>query len=141
MFQKFKNELKNLIYSNLSADQIANGFAIGVFIGFLPLYGFQTILSIVAAFIFKKVNKISLITATQLFLPPVIPIVVFLNYLAGSFILYRKISFLKITSLEDILTYIKPILLGSLFVGFFFAILSKYLIKFLVIKLRRKDAK
>jgi len=56
-----------LIYSNLSADQIANGFAIGVFIGFLPLYGFQTILSIVAAFIFKKVNKISLITATHFF--------------------------------------------------------------------------
>ncbi|HAF07432.1 MAG: Uncharacterized protein XD76_0374 [candidate division TA06 bacterium 32_111] len=141
MFRKFNNELKNLIYSNLSADQIANGFAVGVFIGFLPLYGFQTVLSIVAALIFKNVNRISLVTATQLFLPPVIPIVVFLNYLVGSLILYRKILFLKLTSFEDIIIYIKPIFIGSLFVGFFFAILSKYIIKFIVIKLRRKDDK
>lgn len=139
MFKKLKNEIKNLIYSNLSTDEISNGFAIGIFIGFLPLYGFQTLLSLFASLIFKKVNKLALILATQLFLPPLIPVVVFLNYLIGSLILYKKISFLKVSSLEDILTYIKPIFLGSLFVGLFFAFLSKYILKFIITKLRRNN--
>ncbi|MEJ5307959.1 MAG: DUF2062 domain-containing protein [candidate division WOR-3 bacterium] len=141
MLRKIKNEIRNLIYSNLSADEIANGFAIGVFIGFLPLYGFQTLLSLLAAFLFKNVNKLALIIATQLFLPPVIPVVIFLNYLIGSLILYRKIFFLKVASLEDIITYIKPIFLGSIFVGLFFAFLSKYILKFLIVNLRRKNEK
>ncbi len=139
MLHNFKNSIKNLIYSNISAEEISNGFAVGVFIGFLPLYGFQTLLSLLATIIFKNVNKFSLIMATQLFLPPVIPIVVFINYFVGSLILYRKISFLKILSISDVFYYLKPILVGSFFVGFIFAILSKYILKFLIIKFRRKN--
>lgn len=136
MLSKLKSDIRSIVYSNTSLFDIAFGFGIGVFIGFLPLYGFQTLLSLLAAFLVKRANKISLIVATQLFLPPIIPIVVGINFVIGSYILSGNISIMKIRELSDILLYIKPIFIGSLIAGSFFGIISGYSV-YLIMKLIR----
>lgn len=114
---RLTSAFKEMLKGNSSPRGIAWGFGIGVYIGFLPFYGLQTILSVIAAYIIPKVNKAALILATQLFLPPVIPFVIAVNYIAGSFLLHGKVSFIKVNSVSDALFYFTPVLTGSLLCG------------------------
>lgn len=139
MFKRFKRAIKDIIISESSPFEISAGFGIGIFIGFLPFYGFQTILSILAAVLIKRVNKLSLIFATQLFLPFVIPFVVALNFLTGSLILNRKILIFHIKDISDILVYFKPILLGSIPNGLLFGLISTAVLYKIINFIRRKN--
>ncbi len=137
MRKKLKILFKNIITSNSSNFEIAYGFGIGIFVGFLPIYGFQTIISILLAIIFKKANRISLIFATQLFLPPIIPIVIAMDYFIGALILYRKIEIIKIEQLKDILIYVKPIFLGSVIVAPIMGIISGTIFYYILKKIKK----
>lgn len=69
----FIQKLRRLILENDSPKEIALGMAIGVFIGFSPLYGFHTLLAVLVAFMMKKTNRLAIIAGTQIsFLAPVI---------------------------------------------------------------------
>ncbi|PIP13454.1 MAG: hypothetical protein COX48_04135 [bacterium (Candidatus Stahlbacteria) CG23_combo_of_CG06-09_8_20_14_all_34_7] len=138
MFKRFKRTVKNIIISDFSSLEISAGFGIGIFIGFLPFYGFQTVLSVLAAILIKKVNKIALIFATQLFLPFVIPVVLALNFLTGSLILYHKVAIFRITNMSDVLFYFKPILLGSIPNGLLFGFISVFVLYRIINFIRRK---
>lgn len=117
MRDRIASAFREMLNGNSSPRGVAFGFGVGVYIGFLPFYGLQTILSIIAAYIIPKVNKASLILATQLFLPPVIPFVIAANYVVGSFLMHGNVSFVKITSVSDALFYFLPVLTGSLVCG------------------------
>jgi len=131
--EKFSLKFKEILNENRDPFKIAFGFGVGVFIGFLPFYGFQTILSIVAAYLIPKVNKASLILATQLFLPPVIPLVISINYLVGSLMIHGRISFVSISDVSDAMFYFVPVLLGSLPCGILAGAIS-YLIIYKILK-------
>ncbi|HAV92085.1 TPA: hypothetical protein DCW38_02765 [candidate division WOR-3 bacterium] len=139
MFKQFKRTIKDIVISESSPLEISAGFGIGIFIGFLPFYGFQTILSILAAVIIKRVNKLSLIFATQLFLPFVIPFVVALNFLTGSLILYRRVSIFHIEDISDVLVYFKPILLGSIPNGLLVGLISTAVLNKIINFIRRRN--
>jgi hypothetical protein len=63
-------------------ESIAAGAAIGVFVGFLPLYGFQMILGACLAAV-ARVNKVAAILPVWLTNPVTIPPVLYAQYLLG----------------------------------------------------------
>jgi glycosyltransferase involved in cell wall biosynthesis len=57
--------------------------AVGVFSGIIPLWGFQLLAALFIAAVFK-LNKAIAIIASNVSIPPMIPIIVFLSYKSGS---------------------------------------------------------
>ncbi|MDD3803787.1 MAG: DUF2062 domain-containing protein [bacterium] len=137
MLSKIKSAVNDIVSSDSSPFEISFGFGVGIFIGFLPFYGFQTILSVLAAALIKKTNKLALIFATQLFLPFVIPFVVAANYFTGSLLLYGKVAFFRIQDISEVFVFFLPILLGSIPNGLLFGFVFGLVI-FKAISARRK---
>lgn len=54
----------------------------GVFMGIVPIWGFQLMIGIPAA-VFMRLNKVLFIAAANISLPPMIPVLIFLSYLLG----------------------------------------------------------
>jgi uncharacterized protein (DUF2062 family) len=52
--------------------------------GIFPAWGFQLIIAIALAFAFR-LNKVLVILAANISIPPMIPIILFLSHLTGSF--------------------------------------------------------
>jgi uncharacterized protein (DUF2062 family) len=50
--------------------------------GIVPLWGFQLAIAIAGAFLFR-LNKLLVIVAANISIPPMIPVILFLSYLTG----------------------------------------------------------
>lgn len=59
---------------------------LGVFMGIVPIWGYQLITAISLAYLFR-LNKMLVIVAAQISIPPMIPLILYLSYLTGSIIL------------------------------------------------------
>ena len=55
----------------------------GFFMGIVPLWGFQLLIGIPAA-IFMKLNRVLFITAANISIPPMIPLIIFASYMVGA---------------------------------------------------------
>ncbi len=83
--KSFKTFLKeDLLQINDSNQVKAGSLALGVFIGIIPVWGFQTFLSIFLAAIFK-LNKTISFVGSNISLPPFIPFIVLVSLKTGSF--------------------------------------------------------
>jgi len=60
----------------------ATSIGFGVFMGIVPIWGFQMAVALVLAAIFK-LNKALTIIASNISIPPMIPLIVFLSFLLG----------------------------------------------------------
>ena len=67
--------------SNLKLS-LAVGF--GVFMGIVPIWGYQMITAIMLAYFFR-LNKVIVVLAANISFPPVIPIIVYLSFWLGGF--------------------------------------------------------
>ncbi len=138
MLKKLKASLKNILKSHLSNLDIALGFGLGIFVGFIPIYGFQTILILLLTLFIPKCNRIVAFASSQLFIPPFIPFTVGLDYIIGSLLLTGKINFMKIAQFEDILIYVKPIFIGSIIVAPIMGVLFTFIVYFILKKIRKE---
>lgn len=77
--------------------------AYGIFIGIMPLFGFQLLIGIPVAIILR-LNKILAIAVAHISIPPMIPIIIFISYKTGAFFVENSIEFngWKEISLENI---------------------------------------
>lgn len=57
--------------------------AFGVFMGIVPVWGFQLAIAITLAFLLR-LNKVLVILAANISIPPMIPLILFLSHLTGS---------------------------------------------------------
>ena len=85
---KFKN-VKELLRRHLYNKEESNmkkalSVGFGVFMGIVPIWGFQMAIALVLAAIFR-LNKALTIIASNISIPPMIPLIVFLSYLLGRF--------------------------------------------------------
>jgi uncharacterized protein (DUF2062 family) len=65
------------------SDQIkAASVGVGVFSGILPIWGFQLFAGLFLAVIFR-LNKALVIIASNISIPPMIPLIIFLSYKTG----------------------------------------------------------
>ncbi len=117
----FKKTLKKLFEENKDPQSIAIGVAIGVAIAIIPVYGFQTVLAVAVATLFRrfKINKIAVILGSQLSIPPIAPFIFAVDYGVGNVITGKNWIWIKLGN--DIFSQIGRIyiliLLGSFIVA------------------------
>lgn len=91
-FRSFKKKgfrrffLEDLLHSEDSKLKKSLSVALGVFIGLSPLWGFQTIIVLFLAFIFR-LNKLIAFAFSNISLPPLIPFIIYGSLKIGSSIL------------------------------------------------------
>ena len=78
-WSSFKKQLFNTDDSDLK-KAFSVGF--GVFMGIIPIWGFQLLVAIGLAFVLR-LNKVLVIVASNISIPPMIPVILFLSHLTG----------------------------------------------------------
>ncbi|GAB3655193.1 DUF2062 domain-containing protein [Hymenobacter agri] len=73
-----------------SAGRKALAVAFGVFMGIVPLWGFQLAVAIPAAFALR-LNRYLVVLAANISLPPMIPFILYMSYLAGGLVVARPL--------------------------------------------------
>lgn len=74
----------NIIHSGHSDEKKAVSIAFGVFMGIIPIWGFQLVAAIFLAILFR-LDKALVIIAANISIPPMIPLILFLSFQAGAF--------------------------------------------------------
>ncbi len=104
--------------------------------GIVPVWGFQLIIAITLAFLLR-LNKILVILAANISIPPMIPLILFLSHLAGSIWMgddAQHISFSDEITLERVKTSFVQYVLGAITLAFaagiFFFGLTYLVLKF-----------
>ncbi len=82
---------KYFLDSNESTMRKSVGVAFGVFMGIVPIWGFQFVSALVLAH-FMKLNKAIVGLAAQISVPPMIPILLFCSLRTGQWLLGRDMS-------------------------------------------------
>jgi len=75
---------QNLFNKEESIQKKSLSIGFGVFMGIIPIWGFQMAVALVLAALFK-LNKALTLIASNISIPPMIPIIVFLSFLLGRF--------------------------------------------------------
>jgi glycosyltransferase involved in cell wall biosynthesis len=88
-FAKIKLEAVKPEESNLRKSL---SIAFGVFMGIFPIWGFQLLVGIPLAVLFRM-NKVLFITAANISIPPMIPFIIYLSLLTGSMFGFGTVEF------------------------------------------------
>ncbi|MFV8345704.1 DUF2062 domain-containing protein [Flavobacterium sp. ZB4P13] len=115
--------LENILESNDSNARKAGSIALGIFIGISPFWGFQTVLVLFLAVVFK-LNKAISFTFSNISFPPMIPFIIYGSLKLGSgFIHSDKPLFLdKSITFTDIKNNIGQYVVGSFLLATIMAI-------------------
>ncbi len=79
----YHNLRKQIFNAEESKLLIATSVAFGIFMGIIPLWGFQLIIGISLAIAFR-LNKALVIIAANISIPPMIPLIIFMSYKMGA---------------------------------------------------------
>jgi glycosyltransferase involved in cell wall biosynthesis len=83
--KKMKKVLDEHLFNPHHSPQLkAMSVAFGIFMGIVPIWGFQLAVAIFLAILFK-LNKPIVIIAANISIPPMIPLIIFLSYKMGAF--------------------------------------------------------
>ncbi|WP_091222650.1 DUF2062 domain-containing protein [Mucilaginibacter gossypiicola] len=137
--KKAKQMLKNLFFNPEHSPQLkAKSVAFGVFMGIVPIWGFQLLVAISLAFLFR-LNKAIVVTAAHISVAPMIPVIIFLSYKTGRLWMGGKdvdIPLDKI-SLKSIGEHLEQYLYGSISLAIFAGIIAG-LLTFALLKLFKR---
>jgi len=106
---------QNLVKTKDNNFKIVGSIMFGVFMGIIPLWGYQLITAIALAYVFR-LNKLIVGVAANISITPMIPVIIYLSYLTGGIVLGTDISKLPFNaglSVELFTTNIKQYLIGS----------------------------
>lgn len=106
---------QNLVKTNDNNFKIVGSIMFGVFMGIIPLWGYQLITAIALAYVFK-LNKLIVGVAANISITPMIPVIIYLSYLTGGIVMGTDISQLPFNagfSLDLFTLNIKQYLVGS----------------------------
>lgn len=135
-----KQKLNKLLDDHLfnphhSAQLKAVSVGFGVFMGIVPIWGFQLAAAIFLAILFK-LNKPIVIVAANISIPPMIPVIIFLSYKTGAFWMGEnamQIDFSKSITLDSIKNNLVQYIYGSItlavIAGIVFGLLTLVLLK------------
>jgi glycosyltransferase involved in cell wall biosynthesis len=77
---------RHILHSKDSTAKITLSVMLGVFMGIAPIWGYQLITAISLAYVLR-LNKILVIVAAQISIPPLIPLILYLSFVTGSIIM------------------------------------------------------
>ncbi len=129
---------KHIFLSEASNLNIALSISLGIFMGIVPIWGFQLITAIALAHVFR-LSKFVVSVAANISIPPMIPFILYFSYISGGWVLGTgsKIKFSRDLSIQafknDLLQYI----VGSFVFAAAFAV-ATLIISFIILELTRK---
>jgi glycosyltransferase involved in cell wall biosynthesis len=138
-FQKKKIQqfIKEEILQSNDSNLIKSlSIALGVFIGIAPFWGFQTVLVLFLAVLFRW-NKILAFTFSNISIPPMIPFIIFGSLQVGSYFVKDEVNFSDFQNLtfEAIKSHTSQYVIGSFILAtiaaFTFGIASFFLLSLL----------
>lgn len=113
-----------IVNSQDSNMKLAKSVALGLFIGVIPIWGWQIVTAFGLAHLFR-LNKFVAVTASNISLPPMLPFIIFLSYIIGGWVLGTNISNINYSAglgfqwfKENLVQYV----LGSLILGIMLAV-------------------
>lgn len=132
----FRQKLQQQLYNaDHSAHLKAISISFGVFMGIIPIWGFQLVTAIFLA-ILLKLNKALVIIAANISVPPMIPVIIFASYRIGGFWMGNNamnMDFNRSVSLDSVKKNLQQYIYGSItlaiLAGLFFGLLSFVLLK------------
>jgi uncharacterized protein (DUF2062 family) len=134
-----KHHFKKLSNLKENPEGIAKGLALGIFVGFLPINGFQVITAVTIAGI-ARVSRVAAAVGTHVTNPwTTIPILL-VDYYVGCAILGRKVCLPQVNaqSLHSVATagmdLLLPTFVGGAVLGLVFSLISYFGLKKLLLK-------
>jgi len=130
--------VENVLQSSDSPAKKSLSIALGIFIGIAPFWGFQTVLALgISAAL--KLNKFIAFAFSNISIPPMIPVIIWLSLKMGIWILNSDtdISYDGLTTDFDFLESLKEYVVGSFALAFLSAIIFGTL-GFVFLKLTEK---
>lgn len=140
----WKGKLFRLIKEEATKPEETNmrkaaSIGFGLFVGLLPIWGFQLLLGVPTAIILRM-NKVLFIAAANISLPPLIPFIIFFSYLLGQpFVDAEQIPFEQLSTLtlenihDNFLQYVIGAILLSITTG-----MSGFMLSWLAFSVLRK---
>jgi len=106
--KKSINGLAGLLFNPNQSDELkAFSAAFGVFMGIIPIWGFQTLAAIFLA-VALKLNKSLVVIFSLVSLPPFMPLIIFLSYRMGKYWMGSN------TAHENVGKHLEQYILGSI---------------------------
>lgn len=130
---------RHILHSGDSTAKITLSVMLGVFMGIAPIWGYQMITAISLAYLLR-LNKILVIVAAQISIPPMIPVILYLSFLTGSIVMGKgsHLNLMSPVTLAFVKNNLFQYVIGSLTLA---VILSLFfgLLMYLFMKLIRKN--
>jgi len=83
--KNFRQVLREELFNPLESNRVkAISIGFGLFMGIVPLWGFQMLIAI-AISVYYRLNKVLVMLASQVSIPPMIPIILYISHLTGGF--------------------------------------------------------
>jgi glycosyltransferase involved in cell wall biosynthesis len=131
---------KHILLTRESDLKIALAITLGIFMGIVPVWGFQLIAAIALAHVFK-LSKFVVAVAANISIPPMIPVILYLSYVTGGFVLGTgsKIKFTGDLTIKTFESNLFQYIAGSIVFAVILSV-SIGLISFFILKgIRRKS--
>jgi glycosyltransferase involved in cell wall biosynthesis len=132
---------KHVLQTGDSASKITLSVMFGVFMGIVPIWGYQLITAIAIAYLLR-LNKFIVIVAANISIPPMIPIILYLSYITGGWVLSVKndVVFSNDISLAWVRDNLYQYIVGSIVFAILLSIIIG-LITFVLLKLWQRRPK
>jgi glycosyltransferase involved in cell wall biosynthesis len=135
--KKMKKVLDEHLFNPHHSPQLkAMSVAVGIFMGIVPVWGFQLAIAIFLAILFK-LNKPLVIIAANISIPPMIPVIIFASYKMGAYWMGAnalQVDFSNALTLASIKQNLLQYIYGSITLAIVAAIVSG-LLTFIFLKL------
>jgi glycosyltransferase involved in cell wall biosynthesis len=131
--------LRNILHSDDSTTKITLSVMFGVFMGIVPIWGYQLITAIALSYVLK-LNKLIVIVAANISIPPMIPVILYLSLLTGSITLGTSthLSMNYLLTFDYIKTNLYQYIVGSIIFALILAVIMG-LIMFIILKIIRRN--
>ena len=137
----WKNLKEMLVFSDEGNLKLATSVGFGVFMGIVPIWGYQLIVAIALAYVFK-LHKPLVIIAANISIPPMIPFIIFGSILTGAFVLGHPLSEIRFSNafgLDSIANSLLQYLVGSILLAIVLGIFSASFTYLLLLFFRKKQ--
>lgn len=129
---------KQILLTEDTNMQIALAVSLGIFTGILPIWGFQLLLAIGLAHLFR-LSKLITGVAANISIPPMIPILLYISYITGGWVMGTgsNIRFSTDLSVKSFESNLVQYIVGSIVFAIVFGIVAG-IIAFLLLRIFRR---
>lgn len=130
---------EHILHSKESNIKITQAVMLGIFMGILPIWGYQMLLTLFLSYVLK-LNKTISIVAANISLPPLIPFILYGSYFIGCKALVRPVNLnIEHISLTNVKSVLEQYVVGSIIFAFICSLVAGVLTISLLSLFRKRE--